>query len=471
MEKFDLIVIGGGPGGYPAAIRAAQLGASVALVEKEELGGTCLNWGCIPTKTLIASSDLFARMRRAADWGLAAGEPSFDYRAMARRKDAVVGRLRSGVGMLLKTHGVTVVTGAAAFVGPRQVRVTQSADTTLLEADRIVVATGSAPVVPGFLPRDPKVATSREFLALEKLPASLIVMGGGVIGCEFACMAAQLGAQVTVVELLDDILAMLDADLRRTVVKHMQKELGIRVLTGLPLSDIRVQGRNVTGRVGDEELRADLLLASIGRRPQTDGLDLAKAGLAEAERGGLAIDAYGRTAAAAIWAVGDVTAGSTQLAHAATAQGVAVAETLFGGSRRPLETLVPACIFTAPEIGSVGLTEQAARESGREIETGVFSLAALGKALAAAETDGFVKWVACARTGQLLGAHAVGAHATELIAEATLAIRAEWTAAELGRTIHCHPTFAESWMEAAHALHGSCVHQPPPRGKKMKDEG
>ncbi len=463
MEKFDLIVIGGGPGGYPAAIRAAQLGLSAALIEQEQLGGACLNWGCIPTKTLIASSDLYARMRRAASYGLAAGEPGFDYAAMARRKDEVVERLRGGIAQLLAAHKANVFRGRASFLARNRVRVSGADGATDLEAKHILLATGASPVVPGFLPRHPRVATSREFLERDRLPASLLVMGGGVIGCEFACMAARLGARVTIVELLDDILLMLDKDVRRVARKHMEKELGIRILTGRPLENAQAGNDRVTASAGDVALEADLLLCAVGRRPHTDGLALDKAGLTEAERGGLVVDETGRTAVPAVWAVGDVVAGSVQLAHAATSHGVTVAENIARGRRDPLETLVPACIFTAPEIGTVGLTEDAARAQGRAVETGKFPFVALGKAMAAGETDGFVKWVACAETGQLLGAHAVGAHATELIAEAALAIRGEWTAEELGRTVHCHPTFSEAWMEAAHALHGACVHQPPAR--------
>ncbi len=463
MEKFDVVVIGAGPGGYPAAIRAAQLGASVAIVEREALGGTCLNWGCIPTKTLIASADLYHRVQHGAALGVAAGKASFDYAAMAARKGKVVERLQNGVGMLLKSNGIRVFEGTASFVNRSRVRVTPTkGDAVEIEAGRTIIASGSTSAMPGFIPRHPRILESRAFLDLTALPGSLVVLGGGVIGCEFACMAAQLGVQVTVVEMLEDILLVLDADVRRELRQVMEKDLGIRVMTGQPMQDIQASAKSVTGRVGDEKVEAELMLVSVGRVPVTDGLYLARAGLTANERGCIEVDSACRTAVANIFAIGDVTAGSTQLAHAATAQGLTAAEAACGRRARA-ETLVPACIFTAPEVGCVGLTEAQAAAQGRQVVTGKYMLSGLGKAMAAGEERGFVKWIVDARTDQLLGAQAVGAHATELVAEAAVAIRAELTAHELGATVHCHPTFSEAWMEAAHAVHGTCVHQPAKR--------
>jgi dihydrolipoamide dehydrogenase len=302
---------------------------------------------------------------------------------------------------------------------------------------------------------------SRAFLELTKLPASLLILGGGVIGCEFACMAAQLGVKVTIVELLEDILMMVDVDVRRELRRHMEA-IGIRILTGKALEKIEATSREVKGQFGDETLTADLLLVSVGRRPVTSDLKLENVGIAINKAGFIPVDDFGRTAAAAIFAIGDVT-GVAQLAHAATSQGVTAAENAVSPKKQKTQKLVPACIFTSPEIGSVGLTEQQAREKGLNVKVGKFGFAHLGKAMAAGETNGFVKWVADASTGQLLGAHAVGLHATELISEATLAVQSELTAAELGKTIHCHPTLSETWMEAAHALQGHCVHAPPAR--------
>ena len=316
--------------------------------------------------------------------------------------------------------------------------------------------------MPGFLPRHERVVESRGFLNLRALPATTLILGGGIIGCEFACMLAQLGVQVTMVELLEDIMAGVDADVRRELRRHMEKTLGIRILTGVTLEEITADDRSVRGRAGQENLEADLLLVALGRKPVTSSLKLENAGLAPNERGFLDVDAYGRTRVATIYAVGDVTGGPL-LAHAATSQGLVAAENACGRYLHKNETLVPNCIFTTPEIGTVGLGEQEAQQQGRKIKTGKYLFGALGKALAIGEPIGFVKWVADAETDQLLGAHAVGPHATDLIAEAAVAIRAELTAAELAHTIHAHPTLAEAWMEAAHVLMGEPIHSAPPR--------
>jgi len=462
------VVVGAGPGGYPAAIRAAQLGASVAIVEREKLGGTCLNWGCIPTKTLIASSELVWAARHGEALGMRAKDVTFDYAAMAKRKDEVVSTLTRGVGQLLKSNGVAVFEGTASFTAPNRLAVegAPGSGPAGIEAGAVIIATGSSSAMPGFLPRHKRVVESRAFLDMTRLPSSLLVLGGGVIGCEFACMAAQLGAQVTVVELLEDILVMLDSDIRRELRRHMESDLGIRVLTGKPLENIEAGAGGVSGTAGGESLKADMLLVSVGRKPVTDGLALDKAGLAVNERGFIETDACGRTRNARVFAIGDVVAGSTLLAHAATAQGMAAAENIVRGTRAPAERLVPSCIFTSPEIGSVGITEKQAADAGRSVKVGKFGFAGLGKALASGEPRGFVKLIADAGTDQLLGAHAVGPHATDIIGEAAVAIRAELTAGELGRTIHCHPTFAEAWMEAAHAVHGECIHAPAKKRTK-----
>ncbi len=465
MAAFDIVVIGAGPGGYPAAIRAAQLGASVALVEREEMGGTCLNWGCIPTKTLIASSELFARIKSAGAMGLRVDNASFDYAAMADRKDQVVQKLRNGVKQLLKANGVTIFQGNASFQSRNRIQVDPAGggvETVVLAAAKTIISTGAASAMPGFLPRHERVVESRGCLGLRALPAATLILGGGIIGCEFACMLAQLGVRVTMVELLEDIIAVVDADVRRELRRHMEKTLGIRILTGVTLEEITADDRSVRGRAGQEKLEADLLLVALGRKPVTQSLKLENAGLAPNERGFLDVDAYGRTKVATIYAVGDVTGGPL-LAHVATSQGLVAAANACGRYLHKNETVVPNCIFTTPEIGTVGLGEQEAQQQGKKIKTGKYMMSALGKALAIGEPIGFVKWVADAETDQLLGAHAIGPHATDLIAEAAVAIRAELTAAELGHTIHAHPTLAEAWMEAAHVLLGEPIHSAPPR--------
>ncbi len=458
METFDIVVIGAGPGGYPAAIRAAQLGAKTAIIEKEQLGGTCLNWGCIPTKALIAAAETFDKITHAETFGITVKDAAVDYGVMIGFKNKVVQQLRGGVKSLLTANGVKQFTGTASFVD----RNTLEAGGERIGANKIIIATGSTSAMPGFLPKHERIVESRAFLDIQKLPASMIVLGGGFIGCELACMAAMLGVKVTIVELLEDILLLLDADVRRDVRVHMEKRLGIRVLTGKALEKISAEGGGVRGNFGDETLTADLLLCAVGRKPVTEGLKLENAAVKTTERGFIQADDYCRTSVANIFAIGDVT-GKIQLAHYATAQGIAAAENAVQSKLQKHDTIVPNVIFTSPEIGTVGLSEDDAKKQGRAVRTGKFRFSGLGKGLATGETTGFVKWIADATTDQLLGAAAVGPHATELVAEAAAVIRAELTTHELGRTIHAHPTFSEAWMEAAHALHGESIHAPPRR--------
>jgi dihydrolipoamide dehydrogenase len=479
MDTFDIAVIGAGPGGYPAAIRAAQLGAKVAIIEKEKLGGTCLNWGCIPTKALIAAAETFEKIKHAEKYGITVKDAAVDYAVMIGNKDKAVGTLRSGINSLLTANGVKQFTGTASFVDRNTIEIDGGASVpaSRISAKKIIIATGSTSTMPGFLPKHERVVESRAFLDIKKLPASMIVLGGGFIGCELACMAAMLGVKVTIVELLEDILLLLDADVRREVRAHMEKNLGIRVLTGKALDKISADSKSVRGNFDDETLSADLLLCAVGRKPVTDGLKLENAGLKTTERGFIEADDYCRTKVANIFAIGDVT-GKIQLAHYATAQGIAAAENALVGQASSLptdrqdacptklrkhDTIVPNVIFTSPEVGTAGLSEDDAKKQNRSVKTGKFRFAGLGKGIATGENVGFVKWIADAATDQLLGAAAVGPHATELIAEAVAVIRAELTTAELGRTIHAHPTFSEAWMEAAHALHSECIHAPPKR--------
>jgi dihydrolipoamide dehydrogenase len=460
MEQYDIIVIGAGPGGYPAAIRAAQLGAKVAIVEREWLGGTCLNCGCIPTKTLIAGAELYQRIGKADKLGISVTGAKIDYPIMTKRKDKVVETLRNGVGSLLKANKITTYDGIASFIGTKSIAITSSEGVSKIKAEKIIIATGSTSALPGFIPENERILESRAFLELTKLPESLIVLGGGYIGCELACMAAALGVKVTIVELLDDILTLLDKDVRSVVKRGMKRELGIQILTGAPLENIEATASGVSASASGKKLEAQMLLVAVGRKPVTDGLNLNEAGLDTDENGFITVDQHSRTKVSSIYAIGDVS-GRVQLAHAATSQGIHAAETACGKTLKPEERLVPGVIFTMPEVAVCGLTETEAEKKGVEIERGKFLFRGLGKALAANETEGFVKWIASAATGQLLGAQAVGPHATDLIAEACVAIRAELTAKEIGNTIHAHPTFSEIWMEAAHALHGTCIHAPP----------
>ena len=463
MEKYDVCVIGAGPGGYVAAIRAGQMGLSTVLVERAELGGTCLNIGCIPTKTLIAGADVLSTARRAAEFGVEiTGDIKFDWSKMMARKEAVLAKLRGGIAGLLKSAGVTVLNGAGAFLDRRHLLVEKGADAgKTVEAKNFIIATGSASLVPGFIPQGERVITSTELLSIKKVPKTLLVLGGGVIGCEFACLFAELGTKVTVVEMLPSILPPVDRETSRVVAAAMAAK-GVTIMNGTPLTDIKATARGVSGMVGKTKVTGDYLLVSIGRRPVTDGLNLAGAGVCTNERGWVPVDACCRTNVAGIYAIGDIT-GTIQLAHWASAMAEIAVENIAGKRAETNSAVVPGCIFTTPEIGSVGLTEEQCKDKGLSYRVGKFPFAALGKAMAMNDTEGFVKIIADKDTDAILGVHIVGPHATDLIAEASPAMLMECTARELGRAIHAHPTLGEAMMEAAHAVHGECAHMPTRR--------
>ena len=464
MQEFDVLVIGGGPGGYVAAIRAAKNGAKTALVERKEFGGTCLNIGCIPTKTLIAGVDVYHKARHAMEFGVKiSGEVSPDWEAMLARKDSVIKTLRGGIGSLLKAAGVTVFKGHGAFTGRKTVKVVDSegGEVEEITANKIIIASGSETLVPGFIPKGKRVITSTELLSSPEIPKSLLILGGGVIGCEFACLFAELGTKVTIVEMLDSIMPNIDRETSRVVAAQMQK-MGIEIMNGKPLGDLKADDNGVSGKVGDLTVSADYLLVSIGRKPALEGMNLAASGVKTNERGWIPVDSSCRTNVPGIFAIGDAT-GSWQLAHAASAMGVVAADVACGKKNAFDGSLVPGCIFTSPEIGSVGKSQEQCDKEGIETRVGKFPFAALGKAMAINETVGFCKIIADAKTDQILGVHIVGPHATDLIAEACPALHLEITAKELGKAIHAHPTLGEAMMEAAHAVHGESAHIPSKR--------
>ena len=464
MQEFDVLVIGGGPGGYVAAIRAAKNGAKTALVERKEFGGTCLNIGCIPTKTLIAGVDVYHKARHAMEFGVKiSGEVSPDWEAMLARKDSVIKTLRGGIGSLLKAAGVTVFKGHGAFTGRKTVKVVdgEGGEVEEITANKIIIASGSETLVPGFIPKGKRVITSTELLSIPEIPKSLLILGGGVIGCEFACLFAELGTKVTIVEMLDSIMPNIDRETSRVVAAQMQK-MGIEIMNGKPLGDLKADDKGVSGKVGDLTVSADYLLVSIGRKPALEGMNLAASGVKTNERGWIPEDSSCRTNVPGIFAIGDAT-GSWQLAHAASAMGVVAADVACGKKNAFDGSLVPGCIFTSPEIGSVGKSQEQCDKEGIETRVGKFPFAALGKAMAINETVGFCKIIADAKTDQILGVHIVGPHATDLIAEACPALHLEITAKELGKAIHAHPTLGEAMMEAAHAVHGESAHIPSKR--------
>ncbi len=461
--EFDVIVIGAGPGGYPAAIKAAQLGAKTAIIEREWLGGTCLNCGCIPTKTLIAGAEVYQKILHAGDLGIKVAKPEIDYPAMVKRKNDVISTQQNGIAFLLKSHGVTHFEGEGSFRDANTVAIkNKDGSTKEITGKNIIIATGSTSTVPGFIPKHERIIESRAFLELEKLPESLLVLGGGYIGSELACMAAGLGVKVTLVELLPDILMLLDKDVRQVVKRKMKADLGIDILTGNAMEDIRATDKGVTAKAGDQTLEADMLLVAIGRSPVTDGLNSEAAGVKVSERGYVEVDELSRTNVPNIYCIGDVS-GRMQLAHAATSQAVYAVEHILKGEEKIEEVVIPGVIFTSPEVALVGITEEECKKLGRAVNTGKFHFKPLGKAQAANETEGFVKIIADKTSDTIIGAQCVGPHATDLISEMVVAVREEITAEELGNTIHAHPTFAEIWMEAAHAVHKSCIHAPPAR--------
>jgi dihydrolipoamide dehydrogenase len=449
------VVIGGGPGGYVAALRAAQLGAKTAIIEKDRLGGTCLVRGCIPTKALLQSSELYSLARSGAEFGLVAPQVGFDWAAAQKRKTGVVDQLVKGVEGLLKAGGVTTINGAGCLEGKGVVDV---AGERVLAKD-IVIATGSAvariPLKGAELTID-----SDQILELAEVPTRLAVIGGGVVGMEFAAMFAALGSKVTVLEMLPQILPMVEADLVNVYTKHLAG-MGAEVHTSSKVAEVvkTKGGLQVRFSSGSESgaVDADQVLLAVGRVPFTQGLEAENAGV-KLERGRVVVDDHLRTTADGVWAIGDVI-GGIMLAHVASYEGVCAVENIAGGANRtPDYHAAPNCIYTDPEIAHVGLGEKEAKAQGLEVKVGRFPFAASGRALTLGHSEGFVKVVADARSGVLLGAHIIGPRATDLIAEATLAVQNGLTLEQIDLTMHAHPTLPESLMEAALAAQGRAIH-------------
>ncbi|MCF7936401.1 MAG: dihydrolipoyl dehydrogenase [Synergistales bacterium] len=462
-RRKRLVVIGGGPGGYVAAIRAAQLGAQVTLVERRWLGGTCLNVGCIPTKVLLHTVELLEAVKGGKKLGLRVEGAEVDWKGLMKQKKRVVSRLVGGVGSLLKANGVSVAEGVARFVDAHTISVAGADGEETITADGVIVAAGSSPAVPP-IPGLDSVAhlTSEEALSLEEPPASLAVIGGGVIGVEFASIYAGLGTRVTVVEMLPEILPGMDPELVQVVRRALSRK-GVRFHTGAAVRRAGDGGEGVTLAVeaGGEtlELTAERLLVAAGRRPVTEGLGLEAIGAA-VEKGFVRTDGRCATTVPGVYAVGDC-ANPLMLAHVASAEGEAAAENALGGDAVVDMRTAPACLYTSPEVASVGLTEEQAREQGYDVKVGRFPLTACGKAVVMDDTAGLVKFVVDAAGDEVLGVHMAGPRATDLITEAALALRLEATADEIIETIHAHPTLGEAVREAALDVRGAAVHIPP----------
>jgi dihydrolipoamide dehydrogenase len=444
-ESARVVVLGGGPGGDVAALRAAQLGADVTMIERAELGGTCLNWGCIPTKALLATADLLRRVRNAGDLGLVVPEVSIDFPKMMERKEDVVLRMRSGVEGAAKRKGVTVVRGEGRVDGDAVV-----VGDDRYPYDHLIVCVGTEPSgLPGYDMDHPAILTSNEILRLETVPESMIVVGGGVVGCEFASLFATLGTQITIVEILPRLLAGIDNRTASQFQKLMEKD-GVVVHLGrqATITDYRDDG--VTVRLDDDtEISAEKLLVSVGRRSQAAGIGLEEIGVEITERGHVVVDEFLRTANPKVWGVGDCI-GGLQLAHLASAEGGRAAENALTGKLIPMDrTVVPSCIYTHPEIATVGLNADAAKEAGHQVKLGQARFIGSGKALGEGEPEGYAQVVMDADSGLLLGATIMGVHAVEMIHEIGVAISDGLTVDELGEIIHAHPTVSEMVMDAA----------------------
>lgn len=461
--KKNIVVIGAGPGGYVAAIRAAQLGAQVTIVDRKWLGGTCLNVGCIPTKVLLHTVELFNAVREGSMIGLMADNVRVDWKSLMKRKEQIVGQLVGGVKGLLSANGVTIIEGEASFVSEKEIQIKTEAGVKTIEADNVIIATGSAPAMPPIPGIDSQgVISSNEALSLEEVPSSMAIIGGGVIGVEFASIFASLGTRVTIVEMLPEILPNIDEEIVQ-IIKASLARKGVEFHTASKVTGFTAKGSSVDVAVstgdGDITVNSEKVLVSIGRRPVTDGLGLENIGV-KMNRGRIVVDEYLSTNKDDIYSIGDCSS-PVMLAHVASREGEVAAENIMGHDVKMDYKTNPGCIYTSPEIASVGLTEKEARDKGYDVKIGKFPLVANGKSLLMNETDGIIKFVVDSKYDEILGVHIVGPRATDLIVEGALALRLEATIDEIVSTIHAHPTVGEALGEAALDVNGGAIHIPP----------
>ena len=461
--KYDIIVIGSGPGGYVAAVRAAQAGKRTAIVEREALGGVCLNWGCIPTKALLKSASVYHYVKNAAAYGIdIEGEAKADITKIVARSRGVAETMSKGIDFLMKKNKIDVLRGHGSIESKGVVAVENEEGRTLYEADHIILATGARPRQMPFIPVDgEKIITSREALVVKELPESIIVIGSGAIGSEFAFLFAQLGVKATIVEYLPNLMPLEDEEVSKTMERAFRK-MRATVYTGTTVKAARVnnEGRcevDIEGKKGAETLVADMVLAAVGIKTNTENIGLEKVGI-ELERDKIKVDEHYQTTVEGIYAIGDLIP-TPALAHVASAEAIHCVDAICGRSPQPIDySTIPSCVYTSPEVASVGLTEKQATEKGIELKVGRFQFTASGKAAAAGERDGFVKLLFDAATDKLIGAHFVGMNVTEMIAEPTVAKALGATAEVLAHTIHPHPTMNEAVMEAAEAALGHAIH-------------
>jgi dihydrolipoamide dehydrogenase len=454
MRTFDLVVIGAGPGGYVAAIRAAQLGLRVAVVERDRPGGVCVNWGCIPSKAILKSADLYRQMQNAGDYGITVKGLSVDYGQVIRRSRKVAERMSKGVSFLFRKNGIEMIAANAVISSPTMVR----AGGEEIGAGNVLVSVGTAVRgLPGIEPDGKTVLTSDDALAQEEMPGSVVVLGGGAVGVEFAYLYRAFGADVAVVEMEDQLLPRTDREVAKELEKSFRKQ-GIRVLTSAPAKGLdKAAGALTVTREGkEEELSAEKFLVAVGRKPLTEGLGLEACGV-KLVKGYIDVDDSFRTACPTVYAIGDVIGGML-LAHEASAEGVAAAEIISGLTVHPPDRdRIPACIFCQPEVATVGLSEEEAKKRGIPVKVSKFPFTALGRAVASGHVEGFVKMVAEERYGEVVGCHIIGHGASDIIAELGLARTLEATYHEIGKTVHAHPTLPEAIREAALMLGGEAI--------------
>lgn len=464
VSKFDVVVLGGGPGGYPAAIKAAQSGKKVALIEAKEVGGTCLNRGCIPSKALIENAHVLKKVQHAEQFGIKVGPVTFDYAQMVKRKDEVVSKVRKSLEGLIAANQITLIRGFGKFVGPKTLKV-QGRDNLLVEGEKIIIATGSEPRnIPAFPFDQTRILDSTAILEMTTLPKKIAIIGGGIIGCEFASLFAAFGVDVILLEMLPRIIPTEGEAISATLARAFQKR-GIKIETNTPVETVENTGSGVIVKLPDgKHIEADIALVAVGRSMNTTGIGLESAGVLVNPNGSITVNEKMETNVPGIYAIGDI-ASKWWLAHVATHQGLVAAKNAVGDNAHMLYDAIPSVIFTEPEIGSVGMNLEQALEKGYQAVLGAFPFQALGKSQASLETEGFAQVVVDKRTGQILGAQVVGYEASALIGEMAVAVANELTIESLAETIHAHPTVPEAWLEAVLLANDTPLHLPPKRSK------
>jgi len=462
MMTFDLVVIGSGPGGYVAAIRASQLGLKTAVIEKAELGGVCLNWGCIPTKALLKSAQVFEYIKHAADYGINAGNATHDFSAVIKRSRGVADGMSKGIAFLMKKNKIEVIQGTAKVSAPGKIEVTDLAgNKKIVEAKNIILATGArSRELPNIKIDGKKVIGYREAMVMPQQPKTMIVMGSGAIGCEFAYFYNTMGTKVTIVEYMPHILPIEDEEVSKEVAKSFKKK-GIDIITSASVESVDKSGAACKVKIkaadGMKEMECDVVLSAVGIKTNIENLGLEQIGV-KTDKDKVVVDDFYQTNIKGIYAIGDLVKGPA-LAHVASAEGIICVEKIAGHHPEPLNyNNIPGCTYCLPEVASVGYTEKAAREAGYEIKVGKFPFSASGKASAAGAKEGFVKVIFDAKYGEWLGAHMVGANVTEMIAEVVAARKLETTGMEIIKSVHPHPTMSEAVMEATAQAYGECIH-------------